>query len=365
MNHATLLVAFAMGVVLAVACSAGGPAPRRLGPPCPSGDERPPVARAARRRAPSATPDRRPRRPARAGLDPEHEPHRVLRRGAGRAYADHAIDLRFLPYASTSPEILVSSGAGGLRDQHPGRGDVRDRRRGEGTVGHGAPGPHGDLDRRARRRGDHPAAPARRQALCRVRPAPGGARAPGGHPAPTAGGRVQDGDARHLRLRGAVRRQGRLHDHLQRLGGDRGAGAQGQAPDVRVHRLRDARTRTPSSSSATTPGWPPTATSRSGSWRPPRPASRPRRRTRTAPRPGSSPRTRACSTPTRAAARLGALPAANGLTATAGSIGRQTAAQWAAFSGFLFDTGLLAGPDGKPLTARPDFGTYFTNDFLP
>ena len=57
--------------------------------------------------------------------------------------------------------------------------------------------------------------------------------------------------------------------------------------------------------------------------------------------------------------------AANGLYGTAGSIGGQTAAQWAAFSGFLFDTGLLAGPDGKPLTARPDFGTYFTNDFLP
>jgi NitT/TauT family transport system substrate-binding protein len=48
-----------------------------------------------------------------------------------------------------------------------------------------------------------------------------------------------------------------------------------------------------------------------------------------------------------------------------GSVGRQTADQWAAFSGFLFDTGLLAGPDGKPLAARPDFTTYFTNDFLP
>ena len=57
--------------------------------------------------------------------------------------------------------------------------------------------------------------------------------------------------------------------------------------------------------------------------------------------------------------------AANGLYGTAGSIGGQTADQWTAFSGFLFDTGLLAGPDGKPLTARPDFGTYFTNDFLP
>jgi ABC-type nitrate/sulfonate/bicarbonate transport system substrate-binding protein len=48
-----------------------------------------------------------------------------------------------------------------------------------------------------------------------------------------------------------------------------------------------------------------------------------------------------------------------------GSVGRQTARQWDAFSGFLFDTGLLAGPDGKPLAARPDFATYFSNDFLP
>ena len=48
-----------------------------------------------------------------------------------------------------------------------------------------------------------------------------------------------------------------------------------------------------------------------------------------------------------------------------GAIGRQGAETWASYSGFLFDTGLLAGPDGKPLPTRPDFGTYFTNDFLP
>ena len=54
-------------------------------------------------------------------------------------------------------------------------------------------------------------------------------------------GRVPDRDARHLGVRGALRRQGRLHDHLQRLGGDRGARAQRQAPDLRVHRLRNAR----------------------------------------------------------------------------------------------------------------------------
>ncbi len=48
-----------------------------------------------------------------------------------------------------------------------------------------------------------------------------------------------------------------------------------------------------------------------------------------------------------------------------GRVGRQTAGQWAGFSGFLYRTGLLAGPDGKPLTAEPDFSTWFTNDYLP
>ena len=47
-----------------------------------------------------------------------------------------------------------------------------------------------------------------------------------------------------------------------------------------------------------------------------------------------------------------------------GKVGPQTAATWAGFSGFLYDTGALAGPDGKPLTARPDFATWFTDDYL-
>ncbi len=48
----------------------------------------------------------------------------------------------------------------------------------------------------------------------------------------------------------------------------------------------------------------------------------------------------------------------------AGAVGRQTAGQWEGFSGFLFDTGTLAGPDGAPLRERPDFGTWWTNDYL-
>jgi hypothetical protein len=48
-----------------------------------------------------------------------------------------------------------------------------------------------------------------------------------------------------------------------------------------------------------------------------------------------------------------------------GEVGRQTMARWAGYSGFLYQQGLLAGPDGKPLTAPPDYGSLFTNDFLP
>jgi ABC-type nitrate/sulfonate/bicarbonate transport system substrate-binding protein len=43
-----------------------------------------------------------------------------------------------------------------------------------------------------------------------------------------------------------------------------------------------------------------------------------------------------------------------------GKVGTQTVATWSGFSGFLYDTGVLTGADGKPVTARPDFGTWFT-----
>jgi ABC-type nitrate/sulfonate/bicarbonate transport system substrate-binding protein len=49
----------------------------------------------------------------------------------------------------------------------------------------------------------------------------------------------------------------------------------------------------------------------------------------------------------------------------AGAVGPQTLATWNAASGYLYDLGVLAGPDGKPLTSRPDFSTYFTNAYLP
>jgi ABC-type nitrate/sulfonate/bicarbonate transport system substrate-binding protein len=48
-----------------------------------------------------------------------------------------------------------------------------------------------------------------------------------------------------------------------------------------------------------------------------------------------------------------------------GTVGRQTLAEWQGYSGFLFDQKLLTGPDGKPLATAPDYGSLFTNDFLP
>lgn len=47
-----------------------------------------------------------------------------------------------------------------------------------------------------------------------------------------------------------------------------------------------------------------------------------------------------------------------------GAVGTQTLDRWAGFSGFLFDTGELAGPDGAPLGREPDYATWFTNDYL-
>ncbi|TJZ81752.1 ABC transporter substrate-binding protein [Rhodococcus oryzae] len=49
---------------------------------------------------------------------------------------------------------------------------------------------------------------------------------------------------------------------------------------------------------------------------------------------------------------------------TTGKVGTQTLPQWAGNSGFLYQHGLLAGPDGNTLTTEPDWSTYFTDDYL-
>lgn len=49
----------------------------------------------------------------------------------------------------------------------------------------------------------------------------------------------------------------------------------------------------------------------------------------------------------------------------AGKVGSQTLDQWTGYSKFLYDHGLLAGTDGKALASPPDYGSLFTNEFLP
>jgi ABC-type nitrate/sulfonate/bicarbonate transport system substrate-binding protein len=47
-----------------------------------------------------------------------------------------------------------------------------------------------------------------------------------------------------------------------------------------------------------------------------------------------------------------------------GRVGTQTLARWQGFSGFLVDSGSVVDANGQPLAARPDFSTWFSNDYL-
>jgi ABC-type nitrate/sulfonate/bicarbonate transport system substrate-binding protein len=49
----------------------------------------------------------------------------------------------------------------------------------------------------------------------------------------------------------------------------------------------------------------------------------------------------------------------------AGRVGTQTLEQWSGYSSFLYEQGLLAGPDGKPLAEAPDYASLFTDELLP
>lgn len=47
-----------------------------------------------------------------------------------------------------------------------------------------------------------------------------------------------------------------------------------------------------------------------------------------------------------------------------GRVGPMTIEQWAAYGDFLYDSGSLNDDAGNPLTERPDWSTYFTNEYL-
>jgi len=47
-----------------------------------------------------------------------------------------------------------------------------------------------------------------------------------------------------------------------------------------------------------------------------------------------------------------------------GEVGSLDADRWAEYAHFLYDNGLLAGPDGAPLSVEPDWSTYVTDDYL-
>ena len=48
-----------------------------------------------------------------------------------------------------------------------------------------------------------------------------------------------------------------------------------------------------------------------------------------------------------------------------GKVGYATAERWDAYTKFLFDAGVLAGPDGKAIDKAPAADDLFTNKFLP
>jgi ABC-type nitrate/sulfonate/bicarbonate transport system substrate-binding protein len=48
-----------------------------------------------------------------------------------------------------------------------------------------------------------------------------------------------------------------------------------------------------------------------------------------------------------------------------GKIGPVDAAIWNKYGSFLYSSKLLTGADGKPLASEPDWGSFFSNDYLP
>ncbi len=52
------------------------------------------------------------------------------------------------------------------------------------------------------------------------------------------------------------------------------------------------------------------------------------------------------------------------LVSETGTVGTQTSEKWSGYADFLFEKEILADADGETITERPDWSTYFTNDYL-
>jgi len=48
-----------------------------------------------------------------------------------------------------------------------------------------------------------------------------------------------------------------------------------------------------------------------------------------------------------------------------GTFGCQTDDRWVEYPKWLFEQGILAGSDGKPLTSEPDYTAFYSNDYAP
>ena len=154
-------------------------------------------------------------------------------------FADAGLDVQILPYNSTSPDTLVSSGAAEFGISFQDSFTVS-KAAGADIVSVLAVLQHWGtaIGVRADRADLRSPARPRRQDLRRLRRGLRGAEDAGDHPRGGREGRLQDRRARHLGVRGALRGPGGLHRAVPGLGGHRGGAAERAAQDVRLRRLR-------------------------------------------------------------------------------------------------------------------------------
>ena len=228
-----------------------------------------PLARTTGAVGRAAEPDRaRGQGPARARLDAEHEPHRVLRRGRERLVRRRGDRPRDPAVRDHDPRGAHGRRPGRVRDQLPGRADLRRGGRRAGRLGDGHPPAH-----RAAR---SPSSPT--PTIQRPRDLDGKTYAGFGYPneVPTLqvgdqgrrrDRRLHDGDPRHAPPTRRSTRSGRTSTiPFTRLGGRRGRRSAGSTCATSSSATTGSPTSTRSSSPAIAAGSSASRTSRDGSW---------------------------------------------------------------------------------------------------